>query len=98
MAAYRLPYLLAGGSLVLKQDSDYYEHFYHRLEPWVHYVPLQRDLSDVVEKVKWGRGNEERAQQMASHAFQFVQSHLLPEHLYCYIVRLLKVRVCKNTV
>ena len=92
VAAYRLPYLLAGGSLVLKQDSDYYEHFYHRLEPWVHYVPLQRDLSDVVEKVEWGRGNEERAQQMASHAFQFVQSHLLPEHLYCYIVRLLKVR------
>lgn len=25
--------------MIVKQDSDYYEHFYHKLEPWVHYVP-----------------------------------------------------------
>ena len=46
----------------------------------------------MVEKVEWGRGNEERAQEMASNAFHFVRNHLLPEHLYCYIVQLLKVR------
>ena len=39
VAAYRFPYLMAGGSLILKQDSGYYEHFYHKLVPWVHYIP-----------------------------------------------------------
>ena len=94
VAAYRLPYLLAGGSLVFKQDSNYYEHFYHRLEPWVHYVPLRRDLSDVVEQVEWATRNDGRAAEMADNALRFAQSYLLPEHLYCYIVRLLKVRPC----
>ena len=28
VAAYRLPYLLAADSVVLKQEAKYYEHFY----------------------------------------------------------------------
>ena len=60
MAAYRLPYLLAGGSLVFKQDSQYYEHFYHHLQPWVHYVPLERDVSDVVERLEWALENDDQ--------------------------------------
>ena len=28
VAAYRFPYLLAGDSVILKQDSPYYEYFY----------------------------------------------------------------------
>ena len=91
VAAYRLPYLLAGGSLVLKQDSDYYEHFYHQLEPWVHYVPVKKDIGDLVERLEWARENDDRAREMAANAAQFVQDHLLPEHLYCYVFQLLKV-------
>ncbi|KAG1665371.1 KDEL motif-containing protein 1 [Nymphon striatum] len=34
VAAYRFPYLLAGDSVVLKQESPYYEHFYGELRPW----------------------------------------------------------------
>lgn len=51
VAAYRLGYLLGGSGAVLKQDSPYYEHFYHMLQPNVHYLPFKRDLSDLVEKV-----------------------------------------------
>ncbi|OWF45105.1 KDEL motif-containing protein 1 [Mizuhopecten yessoensis] len=31
VAAYRLPYLLVGGSMVMKHESNYYEHFYRDL-------------------------------------------------------------------
>ena len=65
VAAYRLPYLLAGGSLVLKQDSDYYEHFYRHLQPWVHYVPLERDVSDVVERLEWALENDDQVRPFA---------------------------------
>ena len=37
VAAYRLPALLAGDSVLFKQDSKYVEHFYRELEPFVHY-------------------------------------------------------------
>ena len=60
VAAYRFPYLMGGGSLILKQDSQYYEHFYHHLEPWVHYVPLKRDLGDIVEKLQWALDHDDQ--------------------------------------
>ena len=44
----RFPYLLSGNSVVLKQDSGYYEHFYADLQPWVHYIPVKHDLSDLL--------------------------------------------------
>lgn len=60
MAAYRLPYLLAGDSVVLKQDSIYYEHFYNELQPWEHYVPVRADLGDLLEKIQWAREHDEQ--------------------------------------
>ena len=59
VAAYRFPYLLGGDSLVLKQDSDYYEHFYKDLVPFTHYVPFKHDLSDLLEKIQWARDHDD---------------------------------------
>ena len=58
VAAYRFPYLMVANSLVFKQDSTYYEHFYRHLEPWKHYIPLKSDLSDVIEKLKWAKDHD----------------------------------------
>lgn len=91
VAAYRFPYLMAGGSLIFKQDSGYYEHFYKQLVPWEHYVPVQNDLGDLLERVEWARSEDARAEEMAWSAAEFVRTHLLPHHLYCYIFKLLQV-------
>lgn len=87
VAAYRLPYYLVGDSLVLKQDSPYYEFFYGDLKPWVHYVPLKRDLSDVVEKLKWARDKEEEVLRIVSEAQNFARSRLQPSEMFCYYAR-----------
>ncbi|KAK8786052.1 hypothetical protein V5799_007583 [Amblyomma americanum] len=90
VAAYRLPYLLAGSSLVLKQDSKYYEHFYSRLIPMVHYVPFQRNLSDLIEKLVWAQEHDGTAQRIVKEAQQFALDHLLPHHVFCYYAQLLQ--------
>lgn len=59
VAAYRLPYLLAGDSVVFKQDSGYYEHFYGELRPWEHYIPVRADLGDLLDKIQWARDHDE---------------------------------------
>ncbi|XP_075992521.1 protein O-glucosyltransferase 2-like [Anticarsia gemmatalis] len=84
VAAYRMPYLLAGGGMVLKQDSPYYEHFYSQLTAWEHYVPIARDLSDLVDRVKWARDNDDKAQQIAINAKNYANQYLLPQHVICY--------------
>lgn len=84
VAAYRFPYLLAGGGLVLKQDSPYYEHFYPQLKPWEHYVPVKRDLSDLKERVLWALEHDDEAYRIAHNARKFANENLLPQHIVCY--------------
>lgn len=92
VAAYRLPYLLAGNSVVLKQDSPYYEHYYRELQPFVHFVPFHRDPKlDLVEKVKWLKMNDNEAKKIMKNGRDFVRKNLMPSNVFCYYLLLLKV-------
>lgn len=94
VAAYRMPYLLAGGGMILKQDSPYYEHFYSQLKPWVHFVPFERDLSDLTDKIHWALEHDDEAQTIAKNARIFANEHLLPQKVICYHAALFSV--CLN--
>ncbi|XP_071957348.1 protein O-glucosyltransferase 2-like [Antedon mediterranea] len=84
VAAYRLPYLLCGNSVVLKHDSIYYEHFYDELQPWVHYIPFNQNLSDLLDKIKWAQEHDEEAEQIGQNAQAYVKKNLLSNQIYCY--------------
>lgn len=45
-ASFRLKHLFLCHSLVFHVGEDWIEFFYPLLKPWVHYVPVQQDLSD----------------------------------------------------
>ncbi|XP_051496426.1 protein O-glucosyltransferase 3 [Apus apus] len=90
VAAYRFPYLLLGDSLVLKQDSQYYEHFYIGLKPWKHYVPVKRNLEDLLEKIKWAKENDEAARKIAKEGQLMARELLQPHKFYCYYYKVLQ--------
>lgn len=46
------------------------------LEPWVHYIPLKPDLSDVSEKMKWVIEHDEAARRIAERATLFIHDLL----------------------
>ncbi|KAI4497223.1 hypothetical protein M0802_007707 [Mischocyttarus mexicanus] len=84
VAAYRFPYLLAGDSLILKQESKYYEYFYNDIIPETHYISVKRDLSDLVDKIKWAKKNDGIALNISKTARQYARDHLLPQNVICY--------------
>lgn len=90
VAAYRLPYLLAGDSVVLKQDSIYYEHFYNELQPWEHYIPIRADLGDLLEKIQWARDHDEEVKKIAQTGQHFARNHLMGDRIFCYYYKLFK--------
>lgn len=55
---------LLSGSTVLKvsSPSGYQQWYYDRLKPWIHLVPVESDLSDLIEKLEWLRANDSHAQ------------------------------------
>lgn len=58
VAAYRFPYLISGNSLVFKQQSEFYEHFYNDLKPFEHFIPIKQDLSNLKEMIEWAINND----------------------------------------
>jgi len=81
-----LQWRLLSNCTVLKQETENKMWYFYALKPWVHYVPLKEDLSDLVEKVEWCINNDDLAYQIAMEGRKFAQENLLPEHclLYCY--------------
>lgn len=52
---------LLTGSCVLKVESPWKQWYYNRLKPWVNYIPIKHNLSDLIEKINWCRENDDKA-------------------------------------
>lgn len=55
-ASFRFKHLFLCGSLVFHVGKDWQEFFYASLKPWVHYVPVRQDLTDIrcINRSHWG--------------------------------------------
>lgn len=77
---------------MFKQDSEYFEHFYNDLQPYVHYIPIKADLSDLLEKIRWAKAHDNEVRKIGAQGRGYAVNHLLPKDVYCYHALLLKVR------
>lgn len=62
---------LALGLCVLKVDSSWEQWFYPDLKPWVHYVPVDASLNDLVPKMEELRAKPDLAFAIAENAAAF---------------------------
>uniref|UniRef100_A0A1A8HXC1 Protein O-glucosyltransferase 1 n=2 Tax=Nothobranchius TaxID=28779 RepID=A0A1A8HXC1_NOTKU len=88
-ASFRLKHLFLCGSLVFHVGDKWQEFFYPQLKPWVHYVPVQQDLSNVRELLQFVKENDAVAQEIAERGKDFILRHLRMEDVSCYWERLL---------
>jgi hypothetical protein len=73
--------------------SNAYCWFSEFLEPFVNYIPVAHDLSDLIEKIEWVKNNDEAAKQIAQNALYFTrnifssefQKEYLRKNIYKYI-------------
>jgi hypothetical protein len=67
---------LLTGSPVIKVSSPlgFRQWYYDRLEPWVHFVPVASDLSDLIERTEWLRDNPGRAQNIGEQGQKLAMS------------------------
>ena len=72
-------------------NTGKYQWFYDRLEPWVHYVPIKRDISDLEEKVNWLKANDDKARQIAEQGTLYAKNYLKEHHTREYTLRNLKL-------
>jgi hypothetical protein len=78
----RLKHLLWSHRPLLLVDRPHKEFFFEFLKEWEHYIPVKRDLSDLIEKTKWCLDNYDKALIIAENAFQFSKLYLTRDACY----------------
>lgn len=84
-AAPALQWRLLSNSVTFKPETDEIQWFSRVLEPYVHYVPLKTDLSDLIEKFDWAKLHDSECRQIAYESTQFALNNLMYEDVLLYL-------------
>jgi hypothetical protein len=69
-----LKWMLMSNSVVFKPEAKYVSWALEsHLLPYVHYIPVADDLSNVHEQLKWAKHNDETCQAISQKATEFMQ-------------------------
>jgi FkbM family methyltransferase len=74
---------LLTGSPILRVESSraLKQWFYSELVPWHNYIPIAPDMSDLVDKVRWLRRNDEFARKVGENGRAFAETMTIEREL-----------------
>lgn len=79
VTAFRLSLELNMGSVILLVKSPWKIWFSDMLVPYEHYVPINEDLSNLIDQIKWCREHDDECQQIAINARVFYNTYLMKD-------------------
>ena len=85
--AWRLAAELSYNSVILivKSQYNYRSWFYKYLEPYVHYIPIKNDLSNLLEEINKLIDDDIYAENIAKNSVKFYQKHLTKNAILKYL-------------
>jgi len=89
VSAFRLSLELSMGSVVLLVNSPWKIWYSRLLIPFTHYVPVKEDLSDLIEKIKWCRENDDKCEKIAKNGRDFFLTFLQKDGVLDYTQKIL---------
>jgi serine/threonine protein kinase len=89
VSAFRLSLELVMGSVILMVDSEWEIWYKNMLKPYEHYVPIKKDLSDLIEQIKWCKKNDKKCKKIAENAEKFYFTYLQKDGIVDYLQKTL---------
>lgn len=83
-------WILLSNSVLFKQITENRQWFYQGLKPYVHFVPVAEDLSDLKEIYAWCRLHEKECLQISMESSRFALEQLGYEQNLDYLSQLLQ--------
>ena len=83
---------LLSGSAVLKVASpgNFRQWYYDELIPWVNFVPVKSDMSDLVEKIHWLIEHDDEAMQIGVNGRKLASKLTYDEELNKALINIRK--------
>jgi len=86
----RIKWLLATGRPLFVVDREHVEHWHEDMQPWVHYVPVKSDLSDLLAQHAKLEADPNLYKSIGQNARHFAAENLTVEALLCRTAEALK--------
>lgn len=83
--AGRLLTTMLTGSLILRVKSKFYLWCDEFIKPDVHYIVIKEDLSDLIEKIKWCKKNDNYCKKIAKNGFKYAKKVLTIDFILDYM-------------
>lgn len=83
----RFQRLMLSGSLLFK-STIMPEWFSDRIQPWLHYVPIKVDYSDLYDSLIFFKGNDPLAKEIAQNSREWTEKFYRREDMVAYVFRL----------
>ena len=88
VSAFRLSYELSLNSVILLVKSKWKSWLNDMIKPYIHYVPVKEDLSDLIDQIKWCRDNDEKCIEIINNAKMFYDTYLQKNGIFDYFEKL----------
>jgi hypothetical protein len=78
-------------SVIFKSDSNWVQWFYaDDFKPYVHYIPIKDDFSDIQEKFHWCEANPDKCAEISDNAKQLFHKIYLHENVVKYTTKMVQ--------
>lgn len=87
-AACRYGFMMRLGSVILKVESRQVADtmwYFPLLKPYVDHIPVKADLSDLEEKIRWCRQNDDKCREIGENAKKFYEKYVARSALLDYV-------------
>ena len=85
VSAYRLSLEMRMGSVILLVDSPYKMWYHSYLQPYVNYIPVKRDLSNLIDQIKWCKEHDIECLEIVANNLEFYHNYLGKNGIYDYL-------------
>ena len=89
VSAFRLSWELSTGSVILKVQSPYKLWYSHLLKPYIHFIPIKEDCSDLIQQIEWCKENDDKCREIAVRALEFYNTYLTKGGILDYLEKLI---------
>ena len=84
---------LNSGSVIFKTESGWRQWFYDKYIPWVHYIPIADDFSDLQEKYHWCESNPDKCMDIINAAKDLFQEIYAFPNVVEYMREMIRSRI-----
>ena len=82
---------LAMPGVLFHHETAMRDSFYDDIKPWVHYVPIMEDMSDLKKQYIWAMNNPDEIKAISKRATQYVKDAIKPSGLKQHAQHFVKV-------